>query len=70
LLLLGHGLQKLVPARYSRPVLRASGPRPPLRPFEQLGIRPGPLAMALAALSEIAGGFAFGAGLLTPSWPS
>lgn len=66
LLLIGHGLQKLVPPRYSPPLLHASGPRATGEFFEQLGIRPGVGAALLAGLSEVLGGFSLGAGLLTP----
>ena len=41
LLLIGHGLQKLVPARFSPPLLHANGLRATGAGFEQLGIRPG-----------------------------
>src|SRR5246127_3453575 len=65
-LLIGHGLQKLVPARFSPPLLHANGLRATGAAFEQMGIRPGPGAAALAGLSEVIGGFSLGAGLLTP----
>jgi putative oxidoreductase len=65
-LLLGHGLQKLVPPKYSPPLLHAVGHRATGGAFEQLGIRPGLPAAVLAGLSEIAGGVSLGAGLLTP----
>jgi uncharacterized membrane protein YphA (DoxX/SURF4 family) len=41
LLLIGHGLQKLVPPKYSPPLLRAMGHRAAAKGFEQLGTRPG-----------------------------
>jgi putative oxidoreductase len=66
LLLIGHGLQKLVPARFSPPLLHANGLRATGAGFEQLGIRPGVGAALLAGLSEVFGGFSLGAGLLTP----
>ena len=66
LLLIGHGLQKLVPARFSPPLLNANGLRATGAAFEQLGIRPGVPAALLAGLSEVLGGFSLGAGLLTP----
>jgi putative oxidoreductase len=66
LLLIGHGLQKLVPARFSPPLLHANGLRATGTAFEQLGIRPGLGAALLAGLAEIVGGFPLGAGLLTP----
>ena len=66
LLLIGHGLQKLVPARFSPPLLHANGLRATGAGFEQLGIRPGVGAALLAGLSEVVGGFSLGAGLLTP----
>ena len=66
LLLIGHGLQKLVPARFSPPLLHANGLRATGAGFEQIGIRPGVAAALLAGLSEIAGGFSLGSGLLTP----
>src|ERR1700761_7423072 len=65
-LLIGHGLQKLVPAPFSPPLLHANGLRATGAGFEQLGIRPGVAAALLAGLSEIVGGFSLGAGLLTP----
>ena len=40
LLLIGHGLQKLVPAKYSPPLLHAVGPRAAAGFFEQPGLRP------------------------------
>jgi putative oxidoreductase len=66
LLLIGHGLQKLVPPRFSPPLLHANGLQATGAGFEQLGIRPGVGAALLAGLSEIVGGFSLGAGLLTP----
>ena len=66
LLLIGHGLQKLVPARYSPPLLHANGLHATGQGFEQLGIRPGVAGALLAGLAEITGGFSLGAGLLTP----
>lgn len=66
LLLIGHGLQKLVPPRYSPPLLHANGLRATGQAFEQIGIRPGAGAALLAGLAEITGGFSLGAGLLTP----
>jgi putative oxidoreductase len=66
LLLIGHGLQKLVPAKYSPPLLHAAGHKATAEGFEQLGIRPGLLAALLAGSAEIVGGFSLGAGLLTP----
>ena len=65
-LLIGHGLQKLVPARLSPPLLHANGLRATGAGFEQIGIRPGVAAALLAGLSETIGGFSLGAGLLTP----
>jgi putative oxidoreductase len=66
LLLIGHGLQKLVPARFSPPLLHANGLRATGAAFEQIGIRPALGAALLAGLSEVLGGFSLGAGLLTP----
>jgi putative oxidoreductase len=66
LLLIGHGLQKLVPSRYSPPLLHAMGLRATGTGFEQLGFHPGlPMAL-LAGTAEILGGISLGAGLLTP----
>ena len=62
LLLIGHGLQKLVPPRYSPPLLHAMGHRATASGFEQLGIRPGLPAAVLAGCAEILGGFSLGAG--------
>src|ERR1700745_3646074 len=64
LLLIGHGLQKLVPPRFSPPLLHANGLRNTGAGFEQVGLGPG--AALLAGLSELLGGFSLGAGLLTP----
>lgn len=66
LLLMGHGLQKLVPARYSPPLLHASGPGPMAGFFEQLGLRPGILTVLLAGVGEVGGGFLIASGLVTP----
>ncbi len=49
-LLIGHGLQKLVAPRFSPPLLHANGPRATGAAFEQIGIRP---AALLAGLSEV-----------------
>jgi putative oxidoreductase len=65
-LLIGHGLQKLLPPRFSPPLLHATGLRATGAAFEQIGIRPGVAAALLAGLSEAIGGFSLGAGLLTP----
>jgi putative oxidoreductase len=66
LLFMGHGLQKLVPARFSPPLLAASGPRPVAAGFEQMGMRPGlPLAV-LSGVAELVGGFLIASGLVTP----
>jgi putative oxidoreductase len=56
-LLLGHGLQKLVPARLSPPLLHANGLWATGAGFEQIGIRPGVAAALVAGLSEVIGGF-------------
>src|SRR5205085_1468465 len=53
LLLIGHGLQKLVPARFSPPLLHANGLRATGAGSEQLGIRLGVGAALLAGLSEV-----------------
>jgi uncharacterized membrane protein YphA (DoxX/SURF4 family) len=66
LLLIGHGLQKLVPARFSPPLLHASGLRATGASFEQPGSRPGVGAALLAGSSEVLGGFSLAARLLTP----
>ena len=66
LLFMGHGLQKLVPARYSPPLLNATGPAPLVGFFEQLGLRPGLLTVTLAGLGELGGGFLIASGLVTP----
>src|SRR5882757_1154921 len=66
LLLIGHGLQKLVPARYSPPLLHAIGPRAAAGFFEQLGLRPALLSVVVASLGEIGGGFLIASGLVTP----
>jgi putative oxidoreductase len=66
LLFMGHGLQKLVPARYSPPLLNATGPAPLAGFFEQLGLRPGLVTVTLAGLGELGGGFLIASGLVTP----
>jgi putative oxidoreductase len=66
LLLIGHGLQKLVPPNYSPPLLNARGHGATASGFEQLGIRPGLPAAVLAGSAEILGGGSLEAGLLTP----
>ena len=66
LLFMGHGLQKIVPAKLSPPMLDAAGPHATAGGFEQMGLRPGlPLAL-LAGASELGGGFLIASGLLTP----
>jgi putative oxidoreductase len=65
-LLVSHGLQKLMPRRLSPPLLHTMGPRATATGFERLGIRPGLPAALLAGSAEIVGGFSLGAGLLTP----
>jgi putative oxidoreductase len=64
--LIGHGLQKLVPSRYSPPLLHAAGRQNTEARFEQLGLRHGLLAALLSGLAETLGGFSLAAGLLTP----
>jgi putative oxidoreductase len=63
LLFIGHGLQKLVPAEYSPPLLRARGPRATAEAFEQLGLRPALVNVLAAGLAEVAGGFLIASGL-------
>ena len=66
LLFIGHGLQKLVPGRYSPRLLAATGPGPMSGAFESMGLRPGVVAVVLAGLGELAGGILVAAGLVTP----
>jgi len=66
LLFIGHGLQKLVPAKYSPPLLHANGPRVTAGFFEQLGLRPALLSVVFAGVGEIGGGFLIASGLVTP----
>ena len=66
LLLMGHGLQKLVPPGYSPPLLHAAGHRGTGAGFESLGIRPAVMAAVLAGSAELVAGFSLAAGLLTP----
>ncbi|MGH2972309.1 MAG: DoxX family protein [Gaiellaceae bacterium] len=66
LLFMGHGLQKLVPARFSPGWLNATGPGPMAGFFEQMGLRPGFASVVLAGLGELAGGILVAAGLVTP----
>ena len=65
-LLMGHGLQKLVPPGYSPPLLHAVGHRDTGAHFERLGIQPAMLAAVLAGSAELVAGFSLAAGLLTP----
>jgi len=57
---------RLVPARYSPPLLHAMGPRAAAGFFDQLGLRPALPALVAAALAEVGGGFLIAAGLVTP----
>jgi putative oxidoreductase len=66
LLLIGHGLQKLVPPRFSPPLLHATRLRATGAAFEQIGIRPALWSALVAGLSEVLGGSSFAGGLLTP----
>jgi putative oxidoreductase len=67
LLLIGHGMQKLLPPSYAPPVLHAAmGVRATASAFEGLGVRPGPPSAIFAATAEVCGGFSLAAGLLTP----
>jgi putative oxidoreductase len=66
LLFMGHGLQKLVPARFSPPLLHATGPQPLAGFFDRLGLRPGLPTVLLAGTGELGGGFLLAAGLVTP----
>src|SRR3954447_15156206 len=66
LLLMGHGLQKLVPPGYSPPLLHAAGHRGTGAGFESLGLRPAVVAAVVAGSAELAAGFSLAAGLLTP----
>ena len=66
LLFIGHGLQKLVPAKYSPPLLHATGLRTAAGFFEQIGLRPALPSVVAAALAEIGGGFLIASGLVTP----
>ena len=66
ILLIGHGMQKLLPVRYSPPMLHAIGHESTARAFEGIGIRPALPAALLAGFAEIVGGFSLAAGLLTP----
>jgi putative oxidoreductase len=66
LLFIGHGLQKLVPAKYSPALLHATGPRTAAGFFEQIGLRPALPAVVAAGLAEIGGGFLIASGLVTP----
>jgi uncharacterized membrane protein YphA (DoxX/SURF4 family) len=54
LLLIGHGLQKLVPAKYSPPLLHAVGPRAAAGFFEQLGLRPALLSPSADGAQRVA----------------
>ncbi len=65
-LFVGHGLQKLVPAKYSPPLLHAFGLQATADGFDGLGMRPALPAALLAGTAELIGGFSIAAGLLTP----
>ena len=66
LLFIGHGLQKLVPARLSPRVLAAQGPQGIAAGFKQMGLEPAfPLAL-LTGAAEVGGGFLIASGLVTP----
>src|ERR1700750_1745652 len=66
-LFIGHGLQKLVPPRYSPPLLRAFGLQATADGFDGLGMRPALPAALLAGTAELVGGFSIAAGPLTPN---
>jgi len=66
LLFIGHGLQKVVPAKYSPPLLHATGPRAAAGFFDQIGLRPALPSVFAAALAEVGGGFLIASGLVTP----
>ena len=66
LLFIGHGLQKLVPAKLSPRLLAAHGPQGTAAGFRQMGLEPAlPLAL-LTGASEVSGGFLIASGLVTP----
>jgi putative oxidoreductase len=65
-LFIGHGLQKLVPPKYSPPLLRAFGLQATADGFDGLGMRPALPAALLAGAAELVGGVSIAAGLLTP----
>src|SRR3954453_13468889 len=66
LLLMGHGLQKLVPPGYSPPRLARGRSSPHGAGFESFGIRPAVVAAVLAGSAELVAGSSLPAGLLTP----
>ncbi|MGB2875309.1 MAG: DoxX family protein [Gaiellaceae bacterium] len=66
LLLMGHGLQKLVPPTRAPRLLSAHGPRGTAGFFEQVGMAPGLPFALLAGAGELGGGFLLAAGLVTP----
>ena len=66
LLLMGHGLQKLVPPGYSPPLLHAVGHRSTGAGFESLGIPSALLAAVVVGTAELTAGFSLAAGILTP----
>jgi hypothetical protein len=55
-LLIGHGLQKLVAPRFSPPLLHAMGHQATASRFEQIGIRPGLPATLLAGTRRSSAG--------------
>jgi putative oxidoreductase len=66
ILFIGHGLQKLVPARYSPPLLHAQGLHATAGVFDHLGLRPALPSALLAGLAELGGGFLIASGLVPP----
>src|SRR5438105_5005293 len=66
LLFIGHGLQKLVPAKLSPPLLDAHGPQGVAGGFRQMGLEPALLLALLTGAAELSGGFLIASGLVTP----
>lgn len=65
-LFMGHGLQKLVPAKLSPPLLQAQGPQAIANGLRQMGLEPALVLALVAGAAEVGGGFLIASGLVTP----
>ena len=55
-----------MPARFSPPLLHATGPRAAAGFFQQIGLQPALPSVFAAAIAQIGGGFLIASGLVTP----